>query len=783
MPKFVTKDFLYLPLLPLREEVIFPMTTVPLMIGRPSSIKALEYAEEHRKEIFVVTQMQPSVDNPALIDLCKVGVVGTLESSVRMRSQAVKAIFEGKRRARIIRFEEQDKCFFVYLEVWQKKVTQKANQLANQLKKLLLDNAETFSGKISAEKLKQLEQLELETLPDFLAPFFDLSKEQKFLLIEETNISKRLELILSFLKKELEITQMGVKLQDQVKESVAVSHKEDYLHQQLRNIQKELGHVDESGNEIEELKKQIYSCGMPEKAKESALKELKKLRMTSATSAEANVIRNYLEWLVNMPWKYNTQESFNLQQAQKILNEDHYGLFKVKDQILEYIAVATLKKTMKGHIICFVGPPGVGKTSLAKSIARALKREFVRMSLGGVRDEAEIRGHRRTYIGAMPGKVIQSLRKVQSTNPVFLLDEIDKLYQNSTNAPASALLEILDPEQNQSFVDHYLEIDYDLSSILFICTANSTNRIPFPLLDRMEVIHLSGYTELEKYHIAKQFILPKQSAEHGLNARQLSIRKTILMKIIERYTREAGVRNLERQLGKVCRKVATQLVKENQDRNIVLNQSMLIKLLGPPTFHNASKENASKVGVTTGLSVTSLGGEIMMVEISMMSGDGKLIMTGKLGDVLKESIETAFSFVHSQSEHFSLPQETFKQHNFHIHLPEGSIPKDGPSVGVALICSLVSTISQMPIRNDVAVTGEINLRGKVLKVGGMKDKLLAAKRSGIFEVILPQENKPDLAEVPEEILEDLKPHFITNAEEALQIAFVNSFAMKTPTNQ
>ena len=772
MPKFVTKNCLYLPLLPLREEVIFPMMTIPLMIGRPSSIKTLEYAEEHGGDIFAITQIQPSFESPNLNDLCSIGVMGELISSMRMRSHAVKAVFEAKRRAKLIRFEEKDGCLFAYLEVWKKNETQKAHQVADQLKELLLENAEIFSGKISIEKIDKIEKLELEMLPDFLAPLFDLSKEQKFQLIEEINISKRLELILKFLQKELEITQMGAKLQNQVKKSVAISHKEDYLHQQLRNIQKELGHVDEGSNEIEELKKQIYSCSMPEKAKEVALKELKKLKMTSATSAEANVIRNYLEWLVNMPWTYNTEEVFNLQQAEKILNEDHYGLFKIKDQILEYIAVATLKKSLKGHIICFVGPPGVGKTSLAKSIARALNREFARMSLGGVRDEAEIRGHRRTYIGAMPGKIIQSLRKIKSTNPVFLLDEIDKLYQNATSAPASALLEVLDPEQNQSFVDHYLEIDYDLSSTLFICTANSTNGIPLPLLDRMEVIPLSGYTELEKYHIARQFILPKQSKEHGLKPRQLSMKKTILMKIIERYTREAGVRDLERQIGKICRKVATQLTKENQEHDVVLSQSKLKALLGPPTFHTVSKENTNKVGVTTGLSVTALGGEIMMVEISMMSGDGKLIMTGKLGDVLKESIETAFSFVHSQSDHLSLPQETFEQHNFHVHLPEGSIPKDGPSVGVALICSLVSTVAQMPVRNDVAVTGEINLRGKVLKVGGVKDKLLAAKRSGIFEVILPKENEPDLIEVPEEILEHLQPHFITNAEEALEIAFL-----------
>jgi ATP-dependent Lon protease len=569
------------------------------------------------------------------------------------------------------------------------------------------------------------------------------------------------------LQEEFEVNKLESHLKTQAKEQIRGSQKEDYLQDQLHSIQKELGQIDEFRTEIEELSQRIKEAKMSKEADELALKELKKLKLMSPMSAESNVVRNYLEWLVSMPWQSKTKDNFDLDIAQKRLDEDHYGLEKVKQRIIEYIAVAHLKGTLKGPILCLVGPPGVGKTSLAKSVARALDRQFVRMSLGGIRDEAEIRGHRRTYIGALPGKIIQSIRKSKTNNPVLLIDEIDKVYQSPLSDPAAALLEVLDPEQNHTFMDHYLEVEYNLSEVLFICTANSTEYIQPPLLDRMEVIDLSGYTELEKHHIATRFLVPKQCALHGVEADQITFRSMAVTEIIQHYTREAGVRNLEREIGKICRKIVTKLVRAKSEKNLIVTPGMVHKLLGVPLFQHDMKEESSKVGISMGLGVTAMGGELLLVEASLMNGSGALSLTGKLGEVMQESAQAAYSYVQSNVALLGLDDSIFSKTDLHIHLPEGAIPKDGPSAGLPLITSIVSAFTKIPVRHEVAMTGEITLRGHVTEIGGLKEKLLAAKRGNLDTVLIPRDNAKDLVEIPDEIKKGLKIQAVVNVEEAL----------------
>ena len=550
---------------------------------------------------------------------------------------------------------------------------------------------------------------------------------------------------------------------------VRTSQKEGYLQDQLRSIQKELGQMDDSRTEAEEFSQKIKDAQMPEAVEEVANKELKKLKMMSPMSSESNVVRNYLEWLVSMPWQVETEDNFDLDKAQKILDEDHYGLEKVKDRIIEYLAVAHLKGTLKGPIICLVGPPGVGKTSLAQSIARALNRNFVRMSLGGIRDEAEIRGHRRTYIGALPGKIIQSIRKSKSKNPVLLMDEVDKLYQSAVTDPSAALLEVLDPEQNNTFMDHYLEIEYDLSSVLFLCTANSVQSIPGPLLDRMEVIPLSGYTELEKYQIATNFLIQRQCKLHGLSLEQLKFRKDAVYKIIREYTREAGVRNLEREIGKVCRKIVTLLVRSKEEKNTIVTSKLTMKLLGVPPYSRDTKEETNEVGIAMGLGVTMMGGELMLIEVGLMPGAGKVLLTGKLGDVMQESAQAAYSYVRANASYLGIETSIFSKVDIHIHLPEGAIPKDGPSAGLPLITAIISAFTKIPLRHDVAMTGEITLRGHVTEIGGLKEKLLAAKRGLLKMVLIPQDNEKDLDDLPNEVKNSLKIHRVSTVDEALHL--------------
>ncbi len=771
MPGILFSRSTVLPMLPMREEVIFPMMTVPFFIGRKPSMEALDKALATDRQIFVITQTNSTTEDPQQEDLFTVGTIGKILQIMRLPNGTVKALFEAKQRARVIRTEWDMGMYVAQVEpvLDEYPISQECQDWADKVRHLLAKHADELKHRIPEKKLETVQNLDAVQLSDYLAPLLELTRQQKQQLLETLPPQERLQLIHYILQEELEVRQLEDRLKKQVQNQVASSQKEDYLQEQLRSIQKELGQIDESRTELDELTQKVKEAKMTTEAEDVALKELKKLKLMSPMSSEANVVRNYIEWLVSMPWQKSSDDNFDLEHAQKILDEDHYGLEKVKERIVEYIAVAHLKGALKGPILCLVGPPGVGKTSLAKSIARSLNRNFVRMSLGGVRDEAEIRGHRRTYIGALPGKIIQSIRKAKSKNPVLLMDEVDKLYQSTMSDPSAALLEVLDPEQNNTFMDHYLEVEYDLSDVLFLCTANSTQDIPAPLLDRMEVIQLSGYTELEKYQIATRFLVPKQCTEHGLEAKQLKFQTKAITEIISRYTREAGVRSLEREVGKVCRKIVTQLVRSKASKNMVVTPKMIHKLLGVPPFQHDTKEDENRVGTAVGLGVTQLGGELLMVEAGLMHGSGALSLTGKLGDVMQESAQAAFSYVRANAAYLGIDAGVFDKTDLHIHLPEGAIPKDGPSAGLALITSIVSSFTKIPIRHDVAMTGEITLRGHVTEIGGLKAKLLAAKRGFIEEVIIPQDNEKDLSEIPEEIKKELKIHIVTSVDEALHL--------------
>ena len=772
------------PMLPMREEVIFPGMTTPFFVGRKASMEALDRALSEDRHIFVVTQRNPNVESPKQSDLYEYGVLGKVLQVMRLPNGTVKALFEGEQRAQLLessleRNEYLARIRLIELEEGEEDATR---SLVDDVRKMFDEYTKLAKNKAREEARKRLQKASSFLVADLIAPVLDIGTEQKQQLLEALELRHRLELVRQFMRSELEINRLEDKLKKQVEDQISRSQKETYLQDQLRSIQKELGQADDGQTESEEMEQKITEAKMPAGVDEEARKELKKLQMMSPLSSEANVVRNYLEWLVSMPWSKKTQDNFDLIRAQKVLDEDHYGLEKVKERIVEYLAVAHLRGSLKGPIICLTGPPGVGKTSLAKSIARALDRKFVRMSLGGVRDEAEIRGHRRTYIGALPGKIIQSLRKAGSNNPVLLIDEIDKLYQSVISDPSAAMLEVLDPEQNNTFTDHYLEVEYDLSDVLFICTANSTQQITAPLLDRMEVIRLSGYTELEKMRIAEDFIIPRQRKLHGLIAEQLRFRKAAVEEVIRSYTREAGVRNLERELGKICRKVVTQLVRSEEKKNMMVTPKLVHKCLGVPHPPRDRKNENNEVGVAMGLGVTSLGGETMLVEIGLMPGGGKLSLTGKLGDVMQESAKAAYSWVRSNAESLRIDHKLFKKRDLHIHLPEGATPKDGPSAGLPLITAIVSAFTQIPVRNEIAMTGEITLRGHVTEIGGLKEKLLAARRGMFSTVVIPVENEKDLAEIPAEITDGLRIRAVHNVNDALNIALEHHPALlEVPT--
>ena len=764
------------PLLPMREEIVFPGTTAPFFVGRQSSMDALDRALSGDREIFVVTQRDSSVENPKESDLYDIGVLGSVLQVMRLPNGTVKALFEGSRRGKLLATKLDEKEYLAQvqpvdeseLEFDQEQLEDKAKKVRDLFKKY----ADQRKLKLGKDVLKSLKELDPLNVSDKAASLLKIPNEQKQKLLETLNPGSRLQKVLEILRDEMKIKQLENKLKKEASDKFSDTKKEDFLQDQLRNIQKELGQMEDPKAEMDEIAEQIKQAKMPEEVESEAEKELKKLRMMSPMSSEANVVRNYLEWLIAMPWEIRTEDNFDLKQAEQILDEDHYGLEKIKERIIEYLAVASLKGKLKGPILCLNGPPGVGKTSLAQSVARALGRNFVRISLGGVRDEAEIRGHRRTYIGAMPGKIIQSIRKAKSKNPVLLIDEIDKLYQSNISDPSAAMLEVLDPDQNDSFIDHYLDVEFSLSDVLFICTANSLQNITSPLLDRMEVIELTGYTELEKHHIATQFLTPRQRKFHGLEEKQLRFRKSAIEEITHGYTREAGVRNLEREIGKVCRKVVTRLVRSKGKKATVVTPKLVHELLGVPKYERDQCEDKNDVGVAMGLGVTPMGGEMLLIEVGLMPGSGKVVLTGKLGDVMQESAKAAFSYVRSNADYLGIDPERFAITDLHVHLPEGATPKDGPSAGLPLIMAIISSFTKISVKHNVGMTGEITLRGHVTEIGSLKEKLIAAKRGLLDTVLIPDENEKDLVEVPDEIKKGLDINIIKNVKEALGVALV-----------
>ena len=747
---------LTLPVLPLRDVVVFPHMVIPLFVGRKKSIHALERAMELGKQIMLVAQMSASDDDPTPEQIHRIGTVASILQLLKLPDGTVKVLVEGEQRAEVQKFTETEDSFTALVTMVE--ATPVEDREGEALMRSVLaefDQYVKLNMKIPPEILTSLAGIdEPGRLADAIAAHLSLKIEDKQKILEMLSTRERLEHILGVMESEIDLLQVEKRIRGRVKRQMEKSQREYYLNEQMKAIQKELGELEEGPNEAEDLGKKIEKAGMPKEAREKADAELKKLKMMSPMSAEATVVRNYIDWLLNVPWKKRSKIRMDLVEAEKILEADHYGLEKVKERILEYLAVQQRVTKLKGPILCLVGPPGVGKTSLGQSIARATNRKFVRMSLGGVRDEAEIRGHRRTYIGSLPGKIIQNMAKVKVRNPLFMLDEVDKMAMDFRGDPSSALLEVLDPEQNHAFSDHYLEVDYDLSDVMFVATANTLN-IPAPLLDRMEVIRLSGYTEDEKVNIAIRYLVPKQRKNNGLKDSEISIGEESIRDIVRYYTREAGVRSLERDISKVFRKVVKELLLTKQDTTVVITPENLNKYLGVRRFRYGVAEQANQVGQVTGLAWTEVGGELLTIEAVIVPGKGKLTITGKLGDVMQESIQAAMSVVRARASQLGIPADFYQKHDFHLHVPEGATPKDGPSAGVGMCTAMVSALTKIPVRADVAMTGEITLRGEVLPIGGLKEKLLAAHRGGIKIVLIPEENRKDLAEIPKNILDDL----------------------------
>ncbi len=761
------------PLLPLRDVVVYPHMVIPLFVGREKSIRALEKAMESNKQILLAAQTNASTDEPGLDDIHRVATLANILQLLKLPDGTVKVLVEGGQRARVVNFLGSDDFFQAQFTVLvPEQIDERESEVMIRSVITQFEQYVKLNNKIPPEILSSLSGIDDPSrLADTVAAHMALKIEEKQKILEFNKVSERLEYLMGLLESEIDLLQVEKRIRHRVKRQMEKSQREYYLNEQMKAIQKELGEMEEVPNEMEELAKRIEQAGMPQEAKEKAEAELGKLKMMSPMSAEASVVRNYIETLTSVPWKKRTRIHRNLLKASEILEADHYGLEKVKERILEYLAVQQRVRKLKGPILCLVGPPGVGKTSLARSIARATNRKFVRMSLGGVRDEAEIRGHRRTYIGSMPGKVIQNLIKVGTRNPLFLLDEIDKMAADFRGDPAAALLEVLDPEQNNTFSDHYLEVDYDLSDVMFIATSNSMN-IPGPLLDRMEVIRIPGYTEDEKLNIAIRYLVPKQLKANGLKENEITITEPALCDIIRYYTREAGVRGLEREIAKICRKVVKEILlgKAARSRKITINGRNLDKYLGVRRFRFGRAEELDQVGQVTGLAWTEVGGDLLTIETAVVPGKGKHQVTGQLGDVMKESITAAMSVVRARSRMLGIDSDFYEKHDIHIHVPEGAIPKDGPSAGIGMCTALVSALTGIPVRADVAMTGEITLRGEVLAIGGLKEKLLAALRGGIKIVIIPEENRKDLAEIPKNVLEELDIRPVRWIDEVLAIA-------------
>ncbi|MEI7968749.1 MAG: endopeptidase La [Betaproteobacteria bacterium] len=761
-----------LPLLPLRDVVVFPHMVIPLFVGRPKSIKALETAMEAGKSILLVAQKSAAKDEPSEEDLYRVGSVANILQMLKLPDGTVKVLVEGVQRATVRNvIDERTHYAAEAMAVAEEQPEGAEGNEVEAMRRAMVGQFDQYvklNKKIPPEILTSLAGIdEAGRLADTIAAHLPLKLEQKQEVLEMFPVRRRLEHLLSLLEAELDILQVEKRIRGRVKRQMEKSQREYYLNEQVKAIQKELGDIDE-GADFDEMEKRIRAAHMPKDARTKAEAELKKLRLMSPMSAEATVVRNYIDALVSLPWKKKSKISKDLAAAEGVLEQDHYGLEKVKERILEYLAVQQRVEKVKAPILCLVGPPGVGKTSLGQSIARATNRKFVRMSLGGVRDEAEIRGHRKTYIGSMPGKILQNMTKVGVRNPLFLLDEVDKMGMDFRGDPASALLEVLDPEQNNTFVDHYVEVDYDLSDVMFVATANTMN-IPAPLLDRMEVIRLSGYTEDEKVNIATRYLLPKQMRNHGLSDTELTVSESAIRDIVRYYTREAGVRSLEREISKACRKVVKGLLLKKRESTVQINARNLDKYLGVRRYSFGVAEKENQIGQVTGLAWTEVGGELLTIESAVMPGKGKMVTTGKLGDVMQESIQAALTVVRSRSGKLGIPEDFYQKNDIHIHLPEGATPKDGPSAGIAICSAMISLLTGIPVRADVAMTGEITLRGEVLPIGGLKEKLLAALRGGIKLVLIPQENAKDLAEIPDNIKNRLEIHPVKWIDQVLEL--------------
>jgi ATP-dependent Lon protease len=765
----------YIPLLPLRDVVVYPHMVIPLFVGREKSIHALEMAMANSKQILLVAQKSAEVDEPSMEDIHSIGTLAAILQLLKLPDGTIKVLVEGIKRAKVLQLKEEDGFFSAKIDAIDAEQPMEDREVEVLTRSILglFDQYVKLNKKVPPEILTSLSGIdEPSRLADTIAAHMSLKLDEKQRVLEIANPRERLEHLMGLIDAELDLLQIEKRIRGRVKQQMEKSQREYYLNEQMKAIQKELGDISDEANEIDELTKRIDRAGMPKEVRAKADAELKKMKMMSPMSAEATVVRNYIDWLLNVPWKKKSKIRHSLPEAEKVLEEDHYGLEKVKERILEYLAVTNRVRKLKGPILCLVGPPGVGKTSLGRSIARATNRKFVRMSLGGVRDEAEIRGHRRTYIGSMPGKIIQNLSKAGTSNPLFLLDEIDKMAMDFRGDPSSALLEVLDPEQNNTFNDHYLEVDFDLSDVMFVATANTMN-IPGPLLDRMEVIQVPSYTEEEKIKIASHYLVPKQKKNNGIKENEVTITDDALRGIVRYYTREAGVRNLEREISKICRKVVKNILLATEKSGIEIVSDTLDKYLGVRRFRYGMAEQHNQIGQVTGLAWTEVGGELLTIEAAVVPGKGKSTYTGRLGDVMQESIQAAITVVRSRAQSLGIEPDFHEKKDIHLHVPEGATPKDGPSAGIGMCTSIVSALTAIPVKSDVAMTGEITLRGEVLPIGGLKEKLLAALRGGITTVLIPDENRKDLAEMPPNIIENLKIHPVKWIDEVLELALTH----------
>lgn len=766
-----------IPLLPLRGLLVYPTMVLHLDVGRDKSVQALEKAMVDDHLIFLSTQKEVSIDEPGEEDLYSMGTITKVKQMLKLPNGTIRVLVEGLKRGKIIAFHDEETYLAVTVESFEDKDTKDVEDEA--LMRTMLEYFEQYiklSKKISAETYASVSDIEEPgRMADIIASHLPLKQKEKQEILETIDVKERINRVIQIIHNEKEVLNLEKKIGQRVKRSMERTQKEYYLREQMKAIQKELGDKEGKTGEISELTEKIEQAGMPDHVKETAMRELDRYEKVPSSSAESAVIRNYIDWLLSLPWTAKTEDDLDIHRAERILNEEHYGLEKVKERVLEYLAVQQLTQSLKGPILCLAGPPGVGKTSLARSIAKSLNRHFVRVSLGGVRDESEIRGHRRTYVGAMPGRIIQGMKRAETVNPVFLLDEIDKMSNDFRGDPSSAMLEVLDPEQNHNFSDHYIEEPYDLSKVMFIATANNLSTVPGPLLDRMEIITIAGYTEMEKVHITRDHLLPRQIKEHGLSKSTLQVRDEAILKVIRYYTREAGVRSLERQMAAICRKTA-KIVVSGEKKRVVITEKNIEDFLGKPMYHYGQAEQEDQIGVATGLAYTTVGGDTLQIEVSLSPGKGKLILTGKLGDVMKESAQAAFSYIRSKAKELGIEEDFHEKYDIHIHVPEGAVPKDGPSAGITIATALVSALSGRPIRKEVGMTGEITLRGRVLPIGGLKEKTLSAHRAGLTKVILPKDNEKDIDDIPESVRDELDFVLVSNVDEVLRHALVEGGA-------